>query len=166
MKLSKTQPEFSCEVSKTIRIILKSTIEDFRTIFAPLNNCPFFVAVNVKCVVLTRIEAQCKNPWTTLWTLPVLRFHTMSRVCSCSKQIQKLTVKGIVNYVNNLWRVSIRGVVVVDKLVIVIMMMTMMMITTTMITQDVDPSTANVTFKFQASFIPKLFFILLLTSIW
>ena len=54
---------------------------------------------------------------------------------------------------------------VVDKLVIVIMMMTMMMITTTMITQDVDPSTANVTFKFQASFIPKLFFILLLTSI-
>ena len=55
--------------------------------------------------------------------------------------------------------------------VIVIMMMTMMIITTTIITQDVDPSastmsrTANVTFKFQASFIPKLFFILLLTSI-
>ena len=46
-----------------------------------------------------------------------------------------------------------------------------MIITTTIITQDVDPSastmsrTANVTFKFQASFIPKLFFILLLTSI-
>ena len=60
---------------------------------------------------------------------------------------------------------------VVGMSVIVIMMMTMMMITTTMITKDVDPSmstmsrTANVTFKFQASFIPKLFFILLLTSI-
>lgn len=60
---------------------------------------------------------------------------------------------------------------VVGMLVIVIMMMTMMLITTTMITQDVDPSTstmsrtANVTFKFPASFIPKVFFILLLTSI-
>ena len=59
----------------------------------------------------------------------------------------------------------------VGMLVIVIMMMTIVMITTTMITQDVDPSTstmsrtANVTFKFQASFIPKVFFILLLTSI-
>ena len=55
--------------------------------------------------------------------------------------------------------------------VIVIMMMTMTMITTTIITHDVDlitstmSRTANVTFKFQASFIPKLFFILLLTSI-
>ena len=63
------------------------------------------------------------------------------------------------------------GMLILRMRVIVIMMMTMMMITTTMITQDVDPSTstmsrtANVTFKFQASFIPKLFFILLLTSI-
>ena len=63
------------------------------------------------------------------------------------------------------------GMLTIRMRVIVTMMMTMTMITTTIITHDVDPSTstmsrtANVTFKFQASFIPKVFFILLLTSI-
>ena len=63
------------------------------------------------------------------------------------------------------------GMLTIRMRVIVTMMMTMTMITTTIITHDVDPNTstmsrtANVTFKFQASFIPKVFFILLLTSI-
>ena len=59
----------------------------------------------------------------------------------------------------------------VGMLIIRMRVIVIMMITTTIITHDVDLSTstmsrtANVTFKFQASFIPKLFFILLLTSI-